>query len=92
MKERLDIEKLRGLDNYHTWCFAVKIALSFRSYEKCIAATGTETDVNKLKNCKSLLCLSVETKLYVHIMNAENVPRLIRRLRFVVKFNSYKIM
>lgn len=73
-KEALQIEKLRGLENYHTWCFAVKNALEYRNLEKCITDPVTEDDADKLQKCKSILCLCVETKL--HIMDASSASQV----------------
>lgn len=80
-KEGLQIEKLRGLENYHTWCFAVKNALEYRNLEKCITEPVTETDTDKLQKCKSILCLCVETKLYVHIMDATSASQVWKKFK-----------
>lgn len=69
MGKNFDIEKLKGSENYHTWCFAVKNLLSYKGWDKCITDPVTDTDEANLKNCKATLALSVETSIYVHIQN-----------------------
>lgn len=69
MAKDFDIEKLRGSDNYHTWCFAIKNVLAMKELLKCIddSEDDRETDAAKLAKCKAIMSLSVETHIYVHI-------------------------
>lgn len=53
MGKNLEIEKLKGAENYHTWSFAVKNVLNYRGYEKCIESAEAETNVEKLKKLQS---------------------------------------
>lgn len=69
MDKSYDVEKLRGSDNYHTWCFAIRNVLILKGYEKCIASEETESNAIKLNSCRALLSLSVEKHIYVHIQN-----------------------
>lgn len=69
MGKELEIEKLKGGENYHTWTFAVRNLLQFKGYQKCITDPVTEADTSKLQNCQAILALSVEPSLYVHIQN-----------------------
>lgn len=71
MSKKIDIEKLKGTSNYHTWCFAMENVLIYNGYEKAIIAdeTAREKDANKSKNAKAMICLNVESSLYIHIQN-----------------------
>lgn len=73
MTRDIDIEKLRGGENYHTWKFAMQNVLTLKGFSKCIikGADGTlaEKDENKLQACKATLCLGVQSQLYVHIQS-----------------------
>lgn len=82
-KRNLDIEKLKGSSNYHTWCFAAQNVLTYNGYEKCILDDETlrETDVNKLKNAKAILSLSVETSLYIHIQKCTTAYEIWQKLK-----------
>lgn len=81
MSKELEIEKLKGSENYHTWCFAVKNVLQFKQLKKCITEPVTETDQQKLDNCKAILALSVDKSLYVHIMKCETALQIWCTLR-----------
>lgn len=77
-KSDYNIEKLKGADNYHTWCFAMKNVLICRGFDKCIETVTTsdqvlcaETDADKRKQCAALLGLNVETSLYLHITDCK---------------------
>lgn len=72
MGKELEIEKLKGGENYHTWTFAVKNLLQFKGFQKCITDPVSETDAGKLQNCQAILALSVEPQLYVHIQNCSS--------------------
>lgn len=69
-----DFEKLKGSDNYHTWCLAVKNYLDFKGYGKCVetvvdaanVVTISEKDATKLTACKALLVLCSKKYLYPH--------------------------
>ncbi|XP_031634807.1 uncharacterized protein LOC116348083 [Contarinia nasturtii] len=63
MGKDLEIEKLKGIDNYHD--------LIYRSFEKCIDPdeSNRETDASKLKSCRAIMALGVDTSLYKHIRN-----------------------
>lgn len=38
MGKELEVEKLTGSQNYHTWAFAIKNWLEYKGYGKCIEA------------------------------------------------------
>lgn len=71
----IQIDKLKGAENYRTWCFAIKNALIIKVYEKCIEITissenvvqCSEPDADKRNKCKACLTLYVDTNLYLHI-------------------------
>lgn len=68
---------MKGANNYHNWCFAIKNVLAYKSLEGCIEPSpNTETDATKLKNCKAILSLSVEPDLYVHIVNCDSALKI----------------
>ena len=68
----INIEKLKGSSNYHTWKFAVENLLELQDLEKCIKMNDKETDEAKLKKAKNVLSLSVDQSIYVHIQNAKS--------------------
>lgn len=84
MGKDFDYEKLKGNANYHIWQFATKNFLAFKGFDKCIQrvvkeATDTtpatsicaEEDASKCVKAKSLIVLSIESSLYVHINKCE---------------------
>lgn len=75
-KGEFNIEKLRGGENYHDWCFSVENLLQLKGLKKCIVAkpavagqpeAAEEEDATKLDQSKSILSLCVEKNLFVHI-------------------------
>lgn len=82
-KKQIDIEKLRGSANYHTWCFAMENVLIFNGYEKCIIEDETkrETSADKLKNCKAILSLNVDSSLYIHIQKCTTAYEVWKKLK-----------
>lgn len=82
MGRDFDIAKLSGNANYHTWQFAIKNFLAFKALEKCIEVKETktgnvisfgpeETDAGKQSQAKSIIVLSIESSLFVHIEMCE---------------------
>lgn len=72
MEKILQIEKLKGSENYHTWAFAVKNILILKGYETFIETeTVAADDESKKSACKAILCLSVEKHIYVHIQTCD---------------------
>lgn len=76
MGKDFDIEKLKGHENYHTWCFAIKNVLQCKGLSKCITDPTTETDQEKQNNCKAFLALSVVPSLYVHITRCDTALKI----------------
>lgn len=75
------IEKLKGSENYVTWKFAMENFLNHESMEKCIAETGTETDEDKVKKAKSVIILSIDRKLFVHVAKAKTALEVWQKLK-----------
>lgn len=71
------VEKLSGSENYHDWCFAIENYVTFKGLKNCIVekpknadtdpSVAVEDSADKLDQSKSVLALSVEKSLYVHI-------------------------
>lgn len=85
-----NVEKLSGSDNYHDWCFAVGNLLGYKALKKCITAkaavagqpeSAEEEDAGKLEQAKSILALSVEKNLYVHIRDCDSALKIWRKLQ-----------
>lgn len=74
MGKQFDIVKLKGSENYHTWCFAMQNVLAFKGLDDCL--DETEEDAGKQKECKALLSLSVETSIYVHIKRCDSAKSI----------------
>lgn len=75
------IEKLRGTENYSTWKFAMENFLAHEGLDKCIIATGTETDATKNVKAKSSLVLSCDKCVYTHIATADTALKVWESLR-----------
>lgn len=77
-KSDFDVKKLNGSENYHFWKFQMENYLALRKLDKCIRPkpnlpnVSTENDPEKLIEAKSILSLSVETSLIVHIRCANS--------------------
>lgn len=67
MPKEFDLEKLRGNENYHIWCFAIKNVIDYKGWSDCIVDPVKEEDSKKLSGCKAFLVLKVGSKIYVHI-------------------------
>lgn len=76
-KSDFDVKKLRGLENYHTWKFQLENLMAMKKLDKCIKAepnlpsVSMENDPEKLVEAKSVLSLSVEESIIVHIRYAK---------------------
>lgn len=81
MGKEFDIEKLKGSENFHNWCFAIKNVLQYKQLEKCIIEPVIETDTQKLGNCKAVLALSVDSSLYNHISSCETALEIWNTLK-----------
>lgn len=81
MGKEFDIEKLKGSENFHNWCFAIKNVLQYKQLEKCIIEPVIETDAQKLGNCKAVLALSVDSSLYNHISSCETALEIWNTLK-----------
>lgn len=76
MGKELEVKKLTGSGNYHTWQFAVKHLIDYKGYGSCIEteidkasglAVVIEKDAGKLRSCKALLGLCVKENIFTHI-------------------------
>lgn len=81
--KNINIEKLKGSTNYHTWSFAMENVLIYKDFEKCIIADETkrEKDVGKLKNAKALLSLNIDSSLYIHIQTCKTAYEIWKKLK-----------
>lgn len=73
-KSEFAIEKLRGSENYHNWVFAMQNYIEMKKLSDCLVQkseqhpdTPKEENADKLSSAKSIIALSVEPDLYVHI-------------------------
>lgn len=69
-KTEFDIEKLKGVENYHTWSFAMENYLALSQLNDCITTKDDEViekDKSKLTQAKAKLVLSVDKSVYVHM-------------------------
>lgn len=89
-KSDFNVEKLRGGENYHDWCFAIEYLLTLKGLKKCIkektAVAGQpeaaeEADENKLDQAKSILALGVEKNLFVHIRDCASALAIWKKFR-----------
>lgn len=74
------VEKLKGNENYHIWQFAIKNFLAYKGLDDCIVRVESSTEGStstissckerseeKCKQAKSIIALSVESSLFIHI-------------------------
>lgn len=83
-KNDFDIEKLKGVENYHTWSFAVENYLAMNQLEDCIKVENDvviEKDSKKLTQAKARLVLSVDKTVYVHIRNCASALEIWNTLK-----------
>lgn len=70
------IEKLKGIDNYSTWKFCMKMILIHEDLWDTIDGEqkGTLSDADMKKSQKALarICLSVQTSAFPHVRNAKD--------------------
>lgn len=77
-KNDFDVKKLKGAENYHHWKFQMENYLALKKLNKCIDPkpnmpnVSTENDPEKLVDAKSILSLSVDEAIIVHIRNAKS--------------------
>lgn len=81
MERGLDLEKLKGSENYHTWEFAVRNILALKGYAGFIDADTATDDSTKKNACKAILSLSVEKHLYVHIRGLDTPKKIWNALK-----------
>lgn len=69
------IEKLKGLDDYCDWKFAMQAYLEIEDLWGCVLGTASYVaDTTKMSRCKGKLILSVTPANYSHIRDA-NTPK-----------------
>lgn len=77
-KSEFDVKKLNGSDNYHTWKFQMENLLAMKKLDNCIKSkpnlpsVSLENSSEKLVEAKSILALSVDESLIVHIRFAKS--------------------
>lgn len=89
MGKELDIEKLTGNDNFHTWSFAMKNLIDYKGYSNCIKTVENdkkekvcaEKDEAKILACKALIILCVEKNIYTHITACNSAIGVWEKLR-----------
>lgn len=74
MKSEFSIEKLNGSANYHNYLFAMQNFVEMKKLSDCLVPKDDEhpdipkeENTDKLSSAKSMIALSVEPDLYVHI-------------------------
>lgn len=67
MGKEYEIEKLRGSENYLDWVFAMQNYLAVKALSGCITNPATEKDDPKLIQCKAILVLNIDSKLYKYV-------------------------
>lgn len=84
------IEKLKGSENYVTWKFAMENYLCHEGLDSYIADDTTSTtstsstsqqDPAKEKKAKSLLILSIDKTIYVHVSTAKTAKEVWKKLK-----------
>lgn len=81
MERGLEIEKLKGSENYHTWAFAIRNVLALKGHEHFIIAEKTDDDETKKSACKAILSLSVDKQIYVHIQSCDSPIKIWKTLQ-----------
>lgn len=83
MGKELDVEKLTGHDNYHTWAFAIKNVIAYKKgYNDCLRTVDktengivtkvcAEKDATKIESCRALIALCVEKNVFTHLMGCK---------------------
>lgn len=72
-KNEFGVEKLNGSAIYYNWTFAIQNYLELKKLNDCLVpkeddpSVAKETNADKLSSAKSIIALSVEPDLYVHI-------------------------
>lgn len=93
-KSDFDIKKLTGSENYHFWKFQMKNYLSLKKLEKCIKPkqnlpnVSVENDSEKLVEAQSILSLSVDESIIVHIENATSALQIWNILKRLYEDNG----
>lgn len=78
MSHELRVEKLKGLEGYHDWSFAMESFLDSKSLGDCIKpsdddeALPKESKASEIRKAKGYLVLAIDTSLYVHIRLCPN--------------------
>lgn len=70
----INVERLKGSENYHAWKETIKNILVIKDLSECL--TGTEKDVVKINKAKAYLTLSVEPVLQCHITNLSTAKEM----------------
>lgn len=71
MGKEYEIEKLRGSENYLDWVFAIQNYLAVKSLSDCITSPAKEKDETKLIQCKAILVLNIDSKLYKYVRSCD---------------------
>lgn len=78
-KSDFSVEKLKGSENYHNWVFAMENYIEMKKLSDCLKPKDDthpndpkEENADKLSSAKSIIALSVEPDLYVHIRGCKS--------------------
>lgn len=78
-KSDFSVAKLKGSENYHNWVFAMENYIEMKKLSDCLKPKDdahpnepSEENADKLSTAKSIIALSVEPDLYVHIRGCKS--------------------
>lgn len=81
-KTIINIEKLKGSENYHTWQFAMRSVLEFSDLDACILlGNNCEKDATKLKKAKAKIVLCTDESLFVHIQSLSTAAEIWKKFK-----------
>lgn len=66
----IPVEKLKGIDNYNTWKFLMKMYMMHEDMYDCITAKDACKDEKKQQKALARICLSVSAEVLPHVRNA----------------------
>lgn len=87
-KSDFSVEKLKGSENYHNWVFAMENYIEMKKLSNCLKPKDDahpneplEENADKLSTAKSIIALSVEPDLYVHIRGCKSALAIWKTLQ-----------
>lgn len=83
MNRDFNIEKLKGNENYHTWCFSISNFLDYKGLRASLTSSTATADLTatKLAEAKAILSLSVEKSVVVHIRDCTSAKAIWDKLK-----------